>query len=116
MYNIYLYKSKKLVTLQDSVADLLPVFEEFMDSAADNRAVDTVRQSVVIMMGGLARHLDKDDPKVQPDQMNRVVLFWYLAISDFSIVPYCTVAYPGQWTITRYQNNTTIIEWPMANL
>ena len=49
-----------------AVSDLLPVFEEFMDSAADNSTVDTVRQSVVIMMGGLARHLDKDDPKVRP--------------------------------------------------
>jgi len=51
---------------KDTVADLLPVFEGFLDSAPDDRSYDLVRQSVVILMGGLARHLDKDDPKVRP--------------------------------------------------
>ena len=32
--------------------------------APDTSAHDTIRQSVIILMGCLARHLDKDDPKV----------------------------------------------------
>lgn len=44
---------------------LLPVFEQFLDMAPDTSAHDTIRQSVIILMGCLARHLDKDDPKVE---------------------------------------------------
>ena len=44
---------------KDSVGDLLPVFEDFLDTAPDDSSYDTVRQSVVILMGSLARHLDK---------------------------------------------------------
>ena len=51
---------------KDTVGELLPVFEEFLDQAPDNSSYDSVRQSVVILMGSLARHLDKDDPKVRP--------------------------------------------------
>lgn len=50
--------------LQANIALLLPVFEQFLDMAPDTSAHDTVRQSVIILMGCLARHLDKDDPKV----------------------------------------------------
>ena len=51
---------------KNTVADLLPVFEDFLDNAPSDSSYDIVRQSVVILMGGLARHLDKDDPKVRP--------------------------------------------------
>ena len=51
---------------QNTVSELLPVFEEFMDNAPSDSSYDIVRQSVVILMGGLARHLDKDNPKVRP--------------------------------------------------
>ena len=51
---------------KSTVGRLLPVFEDFLDSAPTDRSYDTVRQSVVILMGGLARHLDKEDPKVRP--------------------------------------------------
>merc|ERR1719357_1225606 len=51
---------------QDTVSELLPVFEEFLDNAPSDSSYDIVRQSVVILMGGLARHLEKDDPKVRP--------------------------------------------------
>ena len=44
---------------------LLPVFEQFLDLAPDTSEHDTIRQAVVILMGCLARHLDKDDPKVR---------------------------------------------------
>lgn len=37
-----------------------------MDQAPDSSSYDAVRQSVVILMGTLARHLDKDDPRVKP--------------------------------------------------
>ncbi|RWS09505.1 Translational activator GCN1-like protein [Dinothrombium tinctorium] len=45
---------------------LLNVFEKYLDEAPDNSANDAVRRSVVILMGTLARHLDKEDPKVKP--------------------------------------------------
>lgn len=50
---------------QANIVLLLPVFEQFLDMAPDTSAHDTIRQSVIILMGCLARHLDKDDPKVE---------------------------------------------------
>lgn len=52
--------------LQDQVSYMLPVFEDFLDKAPNTSSYDTVRQSVIILMGCLARHLDKTDPKVKP--------------------------------------------------
>lgn len=51
---------------QEEVSNLLPVFESFLDKAPTDQSYDAVRQSVVILMGSLARHLDKSDPKVKP--------------------------------------------------
>ncbi|KAF8792212.1 eIF-2-alpha kinase activator GCN1 like protein [Argiope bruennichi] len=51
---------------KDVLSELLPVFDNFMDQAPDNSSYDCVRQSVVILMGTLARHLDKEDPRVKP--------------------------------------------------
>ncbi|XP_053225790.1 eIF-2-alpha kinase activator GCN1 isoform X2 [Podarcis raffonei] len=51
---------------KDSVNSLLPVFEEFLKDAPNDASYDAVRQSVVILMGSLAKHLDKSDPKVKP--------------------------------------------------
>uniref|UniRef100_A0AAQ4QL94 GCN1 activator of EIF2AK4 n=1 Tax=Gasterosteus aculeatus aculeatus TaxID=481459 RepID=A0AAQ4QL94_GASAC len=51
---------------KDNVSSLLPVFEEFLKNAPQNASYDSVRQSVVILMGSLAKHLDKSDPKVKP--------------------------------------------------
>ena len=51
---------------QDNVSCLLPVFEEFLKDAPQDASYDSVRQSVVILMGSLAKHLDKSDPKVKP--------------------------------------------------
>ena len=50
----------------DTVNSLLPVFEDFLDRAPKSGSFDAVRQSVVILMGSLARHLDVEDRKVQP--------------------------------------------------
>ena len=50
--------------VQANISTLLPVFESFLDLAPDSSAQDTIRQSVIILMGSLARHLDKADPKV----------------------------------------------------
>jgi hypothetical protein len=54
------------ILLQETVNSLLPVFEEFLDKAPDSGSFDAVRQSVVILMGSLARHLERDDRKVKP--------------------------------------------------
>jgi hypothetical protein len=48
------------------VNTLLPIFEPVLDKDPDIGSYDTVRQSVVILMGSLARHLDKDDRKIKP--------------------------------------------------
>ena len=34
--------------------------------APDSASFDAVRQSIVILMGSLAKHLEKNDPKVKP--------------------------------------------------
>jgi hypothetical protein len=51
---------------KESVAHLLPVFEAFLDKAPTDSSYDNIRQAVVILMGSLARHLDKDDERIQP--------------------------------------------------
>lgn len=58
--------SRVLCMQQDNVTSLLPVFEEFLKNAPQDASYDSVRQSVVILMGSLAKHLDKNDPKVKP--------------------------------------------------
>lgn len=52
--------------MQENVNSLLPVFEEFLKNAPNDASYDAVRQSVVVLMGSLAKHLDKSDPKVKP--------------------------------------------------
>ncbi|XP_043189397.1 eIF-2-alpha kinase activator GCN1-like isoform X4 [Amphibalanus amphitrite] len=51
---------------KEAATSLLPVFDEFLDSAPATQNYDSVRQSVVILMGSLAKHLSKTDPKVKP--------------------------------------------------
>ncbi|KAK9703077.1 HEAT repeat [Popillia japonica] len=58
----------KIVDLhgKDTVSTLLPVFENFMDKTSKSAHFDAVKQAVVVLMGSLARHLDKDDPRIKP--------------------------------------------------
>ncbi|ESN99099.1 hypothetical protein HELRODRAFT_107160 [Helobdella robusta] len=51
---------------KDNIGYLLGVFEDFLESAPVTASYDSVRQSVVIMMGTLAKHLDADHPKLKP--------------------------------------------------
>lgn len=51
---------------KESINKLLPVFENFLDKAPKSSSYDNIRQAVVILMGSLARHLDKDDERIQP--------------------------------------------------
>ena len=51
---------------KECVATLLPVFEDFLDKAPNNMDFDNIRQAVVILMGSLARHLVKDDKRINP--------------------------------------------------
>ena len=50
--------------------------------------------------------------RVQSDQINMVMFFWYLVKSDFSIVSYCknscTLDRP---LFTRYQKQTAMLNW-----
>nr|XP_012138450.1 PREDICTED: translational activator GCN1 isoform X1 [Megachile rotundata] len=55
-----------------NITSLLPVFEEFMDKAPKIGSFDSIKQSVVILMGSLARHLDKDDPRIKPIVMRLI--------------------------------------------
>jgi len=45
---------------------LLPILETTLNELPDNASYDVVRQGVVVLMGNLAKHLDKNDPKVKP--------------------------------------------------
>ncbi|XP_031484285.1 protein ILITYHIA isoform X1 [Nymphaea colorata] len=50
---------------KDNVSLLFPIFENYLNKkASDEEKYDLVREGVVIFTGGLAKHLDKDDPKV----------------------------------------------------
>ncbi|KAK4875808.1 hypothetical protein RN001_012230 [Aquatica leii] len=51
---------------KDHVSTLLPVFENFMDKSSKSAHFDAVKQAVVILMGSLAKHLEKDDPRIKP--------------------------------------------------
>ncbi|XP_046839578.1 eIF-2-alpha kinase activator GCN1-like isoform X2 [Xenia sp. Carnegie-2017] len=51
---------------KENTSSLLAIFEDYLDMAPDSSSHDVIRQSVIILMGSLAKHLDKDDPKVQP--------------------------------------------------
>lgn len=55
-----------------NIASLLPVFENFMDKAPKIGSFDSIKQSVVILMGSLARHLEKDDPRIKPIVMRLI--------------------------------------------
>ncbi|XP_032593563.1 eIF-2-alpha kinase activator GCN1 [Drosophila grimshawi] len=58
----------KIVDLhgKETIVSLLPVFEEFLDKAPKSQSFDNIRQAVVILMGSLARHLEKDDKRIDP--------------------------------------------------
>ncbi|KAA0196165.1 hypothetical protein HAZT_HAZT009592 [Hyalella azteca] len=45
---------------------MLPIFEKCLKSAPNHASFDTVRQSVIILMGLLAKHLDPTNPKIKP--------------------------------------------------
>ena len=53
-------------SFKDNVTKLLPVFEDFLATAPSTASYDAIRQSVVILMGTLAKHLDPDNPKIKP--------------------------------------------------
>lgn len=51
---------------RDNVSLLFPIFENYLNKkASDEEQYDLVREGVVIFTGALAKHLAKDDPKVQ---------------------------------------------------
>ncbi|XP_060810909.1 stalled ribosome sensor GCN1 [Amyelois transitella] len=51
---------------KETISSLLPVFENFLDKAPKSGGFDAVRQSVVLLMGSLARHLAPGDARVKP--------------------------------------------------
>lgn len=55
-----------------NITSLLPVFEDFMDKAPKIGSFDSIKQSVVILMGSLARHLEKDDARIKPIVMRLI--------------------------------------------
>ena len=44
---------------------LMTHFEECLNSAPDTHEADAIRQSAVVLMGTLAKHMDKKNPKVR---------------------------------------------------
>ncbi|XP_060530072.1 stalled ribosome sensor GCN1 [Cylas formicarius] len=51
---------------KETVGILWPVFDNFMSSTSKSAHYDAVKQAVVVLMGSLARHLEKDDPRIKP--------------------------------------------------
>ncbi|CAH1119168.1 unnamed protein product [Phaedon cochleariae] len=51
---------------KESVDTLWPIFDEFMAKSSKSASYDAVKQAVVVLMGSLSRHLDKDDPRIKP--------------------------------------------------
>ena len=51
---------------KDSINTLLPQFEKFMDTAPKTVEFDVVREAVIVLMGNLAKHLDKNDARIKP--------------------------------------------------
>lgn len=50
---------------KDSAEELLKIFEYFLEHAPKDKSFDNVRQSVVILMGSLAKHLVRYCPLIQ---------------------------------------------------
>lgn len=44
---------------------LMAHFEECLNTAPDTHEADAIRQSAVVLMGTLAKHMDKQNPKVR---------------------------------------------------
>ena len=59
--------------------------------------------------------LTSKSSKVQPDQIDMAVLFWYLVQSDTS-VRYCTLSLRGQVLFTRYQKHTAMYLFTLYKL
>ncbi|XP_030761834.1 eIF-2-alpha kinase activator GCN1 isoform X2 [Sitophilus oryzae] len=58
----------KIVDLhgKETVGILWPVFDNFMGKSSKSAHFDAVKQAVVVLMGTLARHLDKEDQRIKP--------------------------------------------------
>ncbi|KAI8435424.1 hypothetical protein MSG28_003731 [Choristoneura fumiferana] len=50
----------------ETLGSQLPVFENFLDKAPKSGGYDAVRQSVVLLVGSLARHLEPGDARIKP--------------------------------------------------
>ena len=57
---------ESLFVFQSNVQMLLPILEQTLTNLPDTGSYDIVKQGVVVLMGNLAKHLDKDDPRVKP--------------------------------------------------
>ena len=55
--------------------NLMATFEKFLKKVKvqEDTSMDAVRQSVMVLMGTLAKHLEKEDPKVRAFALHDVV-------------------------------------------
>ena len=44
---------------RDLMSDLLPILEDFLENAPNTQSFDIVRQGVVVVLGTMAKHLEK---------------------------------------------------------
>jgi hypothetical protein len=51
---------------QQNVDPILTALQTFLDSAPNTAETDGVRRSIIVLMGNLARHMEKDDERVKP--------------------------------------------------
>jgi hypothetical protein len=73
---------------KDFVSDLLPVFEKSMATKSKTAEEDRVRLGVVVMLGTLARHLEKADARIP-------------TITDTLIAALATPSEPVQAAVAR---------------
>nr|CAI5870225.1 unnamed protein product [Callosobruchus analis] len=57
---------------KETVGTLWPVFDDFMGKSSKSAHFDAIKQAVVVLMGSLARHLEKDDPRIKPIVMRLI--------------------------------------------
>lgn len=64
----------------DLAGELMSHSEECLNSIPDSQEADIVRQSIVVLMGTLAKHLDRENPKVCRGQCIRILFLSCLVL------------------------------------
>lgn len=78
-----------ILSPQTLAGELMSHCERCMQLAADTHEADTIRQSIVVLMGTLAKHMDKENPKVVQLSLHQLGLLagvWSQVVAENSTV------------------------------